>query len=180
MIEQSTDRVQVNPAGCDVRLVRDDVWRGLMWKAEVPMPFVEPIVACTIIERFDDGLLREIQHLTPAGVPEPIQERIILDPQKTVTFLRLSGSTVGRIIKEIIEDERGELFLQFHFTLGLVGVAHRSPAEDEYRTGFARGYLSAVDTTLAALRKMVRTGVDPTIRARRDVRDLTPSGSIRS
>ena len=62
MIEMSTDRIPVNPAGSDVRLTRDDVWRGLMWKAEVPMPFVEPIVDCEILERFDDGFLREIQH----------------------------------------------------------------------------------------------------------------------
>ena len=168
MIEMSTDRIPVNPAGTDVRLTRDDVWRGLMWKAEVPMPFVEPIVACAVLERFDDGFLREIQHLTPEGVPEPIQERIILDPQETVTFLRLSGSTVGRIINEIVE-AGDELFLQFHFTLGLVGVPHRSPEEDEYRGGFARGYLSAVATTLEALREMVRTGVDPTAELRATV-----------
>ena len=99
-------------------------------------------------------------------MPEPIQERIILDPQQTVTFLRLSGGTVGRIINEIVEDASGELFLQFHFVLGLLGVAHRSPAEDEYRSGFARGYLSAVSTTLEALREMVRTGVDPTLELR--------------
>jgi Domain of unknown function (DUF1857) len=165
MIEMSTDRIPVNPPGSEVRLTRDDVWRGLMWKAEVPMPFVEPIVDCEILERFDDGFLREIQHLTPSGVPEPIQERIILDPQQTVTFLRLSGGTVGRIINEIVEDS-GELFLQFHFVLGLLGVAHRSPQEDEYRAGFARGYLSAVSTTLEALREMVRTGVDPTVEHR--------------
>ena len=176
MIEQSTDRVPVNPPGSDVRLSRDDVWRGLMWKAEVPMPFVEPIVACTILERFDDGLLREISHQPPSGVPELIQERIILDPQHTVTFLRLSGSTPGRIINEIVEEANGELSLQFHFTLGLAGAAHRSAEEEEYRVGFARGYLSAVDTTLAALREMVRTGIDPTTRARQDVRELTGTG----
>ena len=175
MIEQSTDRVPVNPPGSDVRLTRDHVWRGLMWKAEVPMPFVEPILACTILERFSDGLLREITHQTPSGVPELIQERIILDPQHTVTFIRLSGSTPGRIINEIVED-RGELSLQFHFTLGLAGAAHRSREEEEYRVGFARGYLSAVDTTLAALREMVRTGIDPTTEARRDVRELSAAG----
>ena len=167
MIEMSTDRIPVNPPGSDVTLTRDDVWRGLMWKAEVPMPFVEPILACTVLERFDDGFLREIMHQTPSGVPEPIQERIILDPQRTVTFLRLSGSTVGRIINAIVEDPGGELFLQFHFVLGLVGVEHRSPAENEHRDGFARGYLSAVQTTLEALREMVRTGVDPTLELRR-------------
>ncbi len=165
MIDLATPRIPVNPPGEAVQLTRDDVWRGLMWKAEVPMSFVEPIVACTILEHFDDGFLREIQHLTPSGVPEPIQERIILDPQKTVTFIRISGSAPGRIINEIGVDDDGELWLQFHFILGVAGLAHRSEAELEYERGFATGYLSAVDTTLAALREMVRTGVDPTAAA---------------
>lgn len=177
MIELSTDRVPLNPPGSDVQLTRDDAWRGLMWKAETPMPFVEPIVDCTILERFGDGFLREIMHLTPEGVAEPIQERIILDPQKTVTFLRLSGSAIGRIINEIGQDPSGELYLQFHFVLGLVGVSHGSPAESEYKGGFAQGYLSAVDTTLEALREFVRTGVDPTLELRKGLPTLTEAVS---
>lgn len=163
----STDLVPVNPPGVDVQLTRDDAWRGLMWKAEVPMPFVVPIVDCVVLERFDDGFLREISHLTPTGEPEPIQERILLDsPGNTVTFLRLTGSAVGRILNRIVESPSGERFLQFQFILGLAGVGHRSPAEEDYRAGFAAGYLSAVQTTLEALREMARTGVDPTAHLR--------------
>jgi len=162
MIDLSTPQIPVNPLGSSVQLGRQDVWRGLMWKAEVPMPFVEPIVACQVLERFDDGFLREIQHLTPEGGTEPIQERIILDSPHTVTFIRISGSAPGRIINEITVDDRGKLCLQFHFVLGVSGMDHRSPEELKYERGFATGYLSAVETTLAALRKFVQTGVDPT------------------
>jgi hypothetical protein len=163
VIDKSTELIAVNPPRADdeVRLTRADVWRGLMWKAEVPMPFVEPIVDCAILERFEDGFLREIQHLTPSGETEPIQERILLDPQNTVTFIRISGSAPGRIINEIVEQD-GELYLRFHFLLGIEGMTHRSPEELEYERGFAQGYLSAVDTTLEAIREFVRTGVDPT------------------
>jgi hypothetical protein len=153
----------VNPPAAPAQLTRDDVWRGLMWKAEVPMPFVEPIVACEVLERFEDGFLREIEHLTPDGGSEPIQERIILDPQNTVTFIRISGSAPGRIINEISLDDDGALCLQFHFVLGVAGMSHRSPEELEYERGFATGYLSAVETTLSALREFVQTGVDPTL-----------------
>lgn len=162
MIDMSTPRIPVNPPGAAVELTREDVWRGLMWKAEVPMPFVEPIVACEILERFDDGFLREIEHLMPVGGSEPIQERIILDEPRSVIFIRLSGSAPGRIINEIGEDDAGDLYLRFHFLLGIAGMAHRSPEELEYEHGFAKGYLSAVDTTLEALREFVQTGVDPT------------------
>ena len=166
MIDLSTAKIPVNPPGAAVQLTRQDVWRGLMWKAEVPMPFVEPIVACKILERFEDGFLREIQHLTPDGASEPIQERIILDPQDSVTFIRISGSAPGRIVNEISVDQDGTLSLQFHFVLGVAGMAHRSPEEIEYERGFATGYLSAVETTLSALREFVQTGVDPTVPSR--------------
>ena len=165
----STDLVPVNPPGVDVQLTRADAWRGLIWKAEVPMPFVAPIVDCVVLERFDDGFLREIAHLTPDGGTEAIQERVLLDSAAgTVTFLRLTGSAVGRILNRVVESSSGELFLQFQFILGLAGIEHGSPAEDDYRTGFAAGYLSAVQTTLEALRQMARTGVDPTAHLRRD------------
>ena len=162
MIDLSTPPIRVNPPDVSVQLTRDDVWRGLMWKAEIPMPFVDPIVSCEILERFDDGFLREIQHRTPDGGTEPIQERVILDPMSTVTFIRISGSAPGRIINEIRTDSDGTLYLQFHFILGVRGLAHRSAEELDYEHGFAQGYLSAVETTLAALREFVETGVDPT------------------
>ena len=163
MIDKSTDLIPVNPGDAEdgVQLTRADVWQGLMWKAEVPMQFVEPIVGCVILERFDDGFLREIQHLTPTGEAEPVQERILLDPQKTVTFIRISGSAPGRIVNEIVEQD-GELYLRFHFLLGVAGMAHRSAEELEYESGFAQGYLGAVNTTLDAMRNFMRTGVDPT------------------
>jgi hypothetical protein len=161
MIELTTELVRANPEGADVRLTCADLWRGLVWKATMPTAFVSPIKACQILERLDDGFLREIEHVTAYGT-EPVQERVFLEPERTVTFIRLSGSVLGRIVNRIEEDSDGELGLRFGYTLAVDGMAHGSPEEAEYRRTFSGGYLAAVDATLGALREFVRTGVDPT------------------
>jgi len=160
VIEMSTDQIPVSSAA-EPQLTRDDIWRGLMWKAEVPMAFAVPIVDCVILQRFDDGFLRDIQYLAPSGEVEHAQERIVMAPQESMTFLRLSGSSVGRVVNEIVERSPGEMFMQFHFILAIAGVRHGSPEEDAYRAGIVDTYLSTWRTVLVALREMKRTGVDP-------------------
>ena len=119
------------------------------------------IVGCVVLERFDDGFLREVALRTPTGGTERAQERIVLAPQETMTFLRLTGGTVGRVVNEIVEDPSGEVFVQFHCILGIAGIAHGSPAEHDRRAGIVETYVSTWQATLAALREMRRTGLDP-------------------
>lgn len=40
--------IEVNPAGADVTLTRDLVWRGLVMKAENALPFVPAMQECTV------------------------------------------------------------------------------------------------------------------------------------
>ena len=162
MIELSTPPAVVNPDDQDVRLSRDQLYQGLVWKAQYPTLFVAPILECAILETFDDGFLREILHRNPDGSTETLQERVFLDPTDSVTFLRLRGSVVGQITNLIETDHDGGLTLRFSFTLALAGAAHGSREEVEYEEGFSRGYVDAVHATLDATRKFVRTGEDPT------------------
>ncbi|MDP2711287.1 MAG: SRPBCC family protein [Solirubrobacteraceae bacterium] len=155
----------VNPPGERVQLTRDDVWQGLLWKAEAPMPFVPAILDCAVLETYDDGFLREILHVAP-GEPEKIQERVILDPNNSVTFIRLNGGVGGRIVNSIESGEDGEIYLRFHFTLGIDGVAHRSDEELEYERNFSAGYQSGAQTTLAAVRTFIESGETPSARHR--------------
>lgn len=155
----------INSPEESLRLSRDDVWQGLMWKAEAPMPFVPAILDCEVIETYDDGFLREILHIGP-GDPEKIQERVFLDPKRSVTFVRLNGSVGGRIINAIDEGDDGELYLRFHFTLGIDGLEHRSEEELEYERNFSAGYQSGAQTTLAAVRKFISSGETPSPRHR--------------
>jgi hypothetical protein len=160
MIEAATPRVPANPAGSDVTLSEEDIWQALVWKAEFAHLFVKPIKACRVIERFDDGFLREIEHEDSQG-HDVLHERIFLDPRKSVTFLRLNGPVYGQIVNTISHE--GPLSLDFSFTLGLPGESHGSEKEKAYEEEFLAGYLLAANATLEAARDYVRTGIDPTL-----------------
>lgn len=162
MIQASTPRVPANPADSDVTLTKEAIWQALVWKAEFAHLFVRPIKACRVLERFDDGFLREIEHEDSQG-HDLLYERIFLDPLKSVTFLRLNGPVYGQIVNTISTD--GSLSLDFSFTLGLLGEKHGSDKEHAYQEEFLNGYLIAANATLEAAREFARTGVDPTLDA---------------
>lgn len=162
MIEASTPPVLANPEGKDVILSREQIWQALVWKAEFAHLFVAPIKKCRVIERFEDGFLREIVHEDSQGL-EILQERIFLNPLISVTFLRLNGSVPGQIVNTIKTD--GGLALDFSFTLALAGEDHASPKELEYKEMFLAGYIRAAEATLEAAREYARTGADPTLGA---------------
>ncbi|AII11018.1 AtaL-like protein [Rhodococcus opacus] len=46
-----------------IELTVDDLWDGLVMKAENPLPFVRSITECTVAERFDGGLVRDVVHV---------------------------------------------------------------------------------------------------------------------
>ncbi|WP_051792729.1 SRPBCC family protein [Amycolatopsis jejuensis] len=163
MIEAATPRVPANPEGADVTLTTAHVWQALVWKAEFAHLFVKPIKECRVIERFGDGFLREILHEDSQG-RDRLYERIFLEDEKTVRFLRLNGPVYGEIVNTLttIDDT---LALDFSFTLGIAGETHGSQKEKEYQEEFLRGYVIAAEATLEAAREYVRTGVDPTAAA---------------
>ena len=162
MIEASAPRLPANPPSAEVELTQQQIWQALVWKAEFAHLFVKPIKECRILERFDDGFLREIHHEDSQG-DDILYERVFLDPQHSVRFLRLNGPVLGEIVNTIRTD--GELRLDFSFTLALVDEPHGSPKEQDYREEFLSGYVVASNNTLDAAREYARTGVDPTLAA---------------
>jgi hypothetical protein len=79
---------------------------------------------------------------------------ITLFPQERVEFVRLSGGARG-IIKNIIEEESGTLFLRFTFTFSLEGVKAGSAEEKAFAEGMESSYLEAVNTTLGKIRAQI-------------------------
>lgn len=162
MIEYLTPAVIANPPDADIQLTHEQLWQALVWKAKYAQLFVAPIKECRVLETYEDGFLREALIENKDGSTEAIQERIFLDPMRTVTFLRLNGGAYGQIVNSI-ESEAGELVMRFGFTFALQGAAHGGPEEAAYEEEFAAGYVVAVESTLEATREFVRTGVDPTL-----------------
>jgi hypothetical protein len=143
--------IKVNDDPRQPPLTRGLVWRGLVLKAENPLPFVPVISSCKVLERRDNGLLREI-----VDKGNTITEIVTFHPERTVKFERTSGRILGTILNEIIEDGDGDLALKFTFTLTIEGVAAGSAEEKEFAGQMESGYLMAVRATLDAMRKLAR------------------------
>ena len=147
--------IKVNGDPKEPKLTRDLVWRGLVMKAENPLPFVPVITKCTVRERGPDRLVREI-----VDKGDIIVENVTFHPQRMVKFERVTGRVLGTILNEIVE-ENGDLALRFTFTLSVEGVAPGSAAESEFAANMEQGYLMAVAATLRAMRNLAKENALP-------------------
>ena len=134
-------------------LNRHQVWRGLVLKAENALPFVPAMTSCETFERGENYLVRDI---VVRG--DPARERVTFFPEQRVQFERLSGNTLGTILNEIEEDDKGELSLRFTFSLEKEGIPSNSPEEHAYAKQTEGDYLGAVQATLNAIRRWVKEG----------------------
>lgn len=135
--------------GLQPALTPDDVWVGLIEKAENPLPYVAAISACTVVERFEGGLVRDIEHVGP------VREVVTFYPKKLVHFVRTHGSARGTIDNEICTDEAGNDVLKFSFRLVVDGIAEGSAEEAAFGEKMQSDYLDAVHTTLQAVRERI-------------------------
>ena len=145
-----SNSVAVNPPGEATELTRDDVWQGLLLKAENALPFVPAMTRCEVIERTDDTIVRTIEFRG-----QEFGERITFTPQRQVRFERTHGPVLGTIRNDLDEDEHGGLRLRFSFDLELAGVEPGSKEEQDYEATMKDDYLKAAAATLAAVRRMV-------------------------
>ncbi len=134
-------------------LNRNQIWRGLVLKAENPVPFLDAMSACTVIDRGENWLLRDF---TLRG--EEMQERVTFEPQDRVTFTRTKSSAMGTILNEIVETDDGDMGLRFTFSLDVDGLADGSAEEGEFAERMSQSYFQGVGTTLAEIRRQVRAG----------------------
>jgi Domain of unknown function (DUF1857) len=146
--------IKVNADPGKPKLTRDLVWRGLVMKAENPLPFVPVITKCIVRERGVDRLTREI-----VDNGDTIVEEVTFYPQRMVKFERTSGRVLGTILNEIIADDDGDLALRFTFTLAVEGIAAGSAAESQFAANMEQGYLMAVAATLKAMRELAQDNV---------------------
>jgi len=144
--------IPVEQADGQQRLTRGQIWQGLVMKAENALPFVPGMGKCEVVERFANGLIRDIVF---RGVDA--REKVTFHPERKVVFVRQSGNADGFIVNEILGEE-ADLRLRFSFALQLVDAASGSPEEEELKVVMERDYLKAVEATLGAIRKMVAEG----------------------
>ena len=130
-------------------LSRDNVWDGLVLKADNALPFVPSMTFCEVTNRLSDTVFdRDIDFRG-----ERFTERITLEKPHRVTFTRIAGPVLGTIANEI-EGDGSDIQLRFSFALVVTGVEGGSPAEQEYADSMTGDYLKAVAATLAAMRRI--------------------------
>ncbi|WP_153146987.1 SRPBCC family protein [Dechloromonas sp. H13] len=93
-------------------LTRDQLWQGLLYRAEDPLPFLPGLESCTILERQAGELLRELDF-----GPAVIRDRVTLAEAHWVRFdIEPSASHPGGSLTITIEEpQSGFLFLRFAY-----------------------------------------------------------------
>lgn len=153
----STATVRVNPDG-EARLSRAQVWAGLQLKARDARLFLPPGL-CTRCEVVEESATHLVRDATIAGAN--VREIITLEPERKVTFFQAAGPREGAIVNELFEDDAGELQLRFYCYTGLRGKEPNGPEEQREQAEFdseAKGYKSALTSTLRRTREMVSDG----------------------
>lgn len=149
MIELSHSVLVNDPADPQAPvLTRDDVWDGLVMKAENALPFVPKMEKCDVVEQRENFILRDIHF---GG--DDLREAVTLTPKIRVEFRRIQGRVMGLITNEILENSEGDLELKFSFALEIEGVKPGSREERDYEENMRDAYMGAVAATLGAIRK---------------------------
>lgn len=140
--------------GDGIPLTRDQLWAGLVMKANNALPFVPSMSSCTVIDRISDTVFD--RDIVLRG--KPYTERITLQEPKRVVFTRIAGDVLGTIANEI-EGDDDDLRLRFSFALVVSTVEPGSTEEEAYADGMKADYLKAVESTIAAVRKMAENPI---------------------
>lgn len=97
-----------NPMIADMS--REELWFGLLCRVEDPAPFLPGLDGCSIIERHDHGVLRELEFGSLR-----IRDRVTLAPMNAVTFEaeQTEQHAGGSLTIRIEEPVQGQLVLRF-------------------------------------------------------------------
>jgi Domain of unknown function (DUF1857) len=142
------------------RLDRQQVWEGLVLKANNALPFVPAMTYCEVTQRHSDTVFdRDIALSMGQSRGQRFTERITLEAPHRVTFTRIAGPVLGTIANEIQSTDDGDLALRFSFALVVIGVAGGSAEEQAYADSMTGDYLKAVAATLNAMRRLAEAAV---------------------
>ncbi|CAB3770598.1 SRPBCC family protein [Paraburkholderia solisilvae] len=110
-------------------LTRDQLWEGLVLRAEQPQLFVLGLDSCTILSRTGSTLERELHygHAT-------VRDRVTLQPKDSVRYdiLATSAHVGGSLTMTIEQPDSLQLFLRFEYQTTLPTTDER-PADNDVR-----------------------------------------------
>jgi len=131
-------------------LSREQLWRGLAYRAENPLPFVLGLDECRIVVRTERTLRREL-HFGSLTV----RDRVTLDPMKQVRYETEAGAGLpaSSLVMTIEEPGADELVVRFEYE-----TSRRSgdaPSEEFYNAFLRKAYVEADIDTIRTIRRLV-------------------------
>ncbi len=144
--------MEVNPPGVRPALSLREVWRGLEIKSEDPVPFVPGMESSKIVERTDDGFVREV---VVRG--QTFHEALTFTPPVQIRYKRMKGEDSGWIMNTLSEGPAG-LLLTYTIALSFTGVWPGTEVEKEKGDEVLFNYANALRQTLEAIRAQAVEG----------------------
>jgi hypothetical protein len=137
-------------------MTREQLWEGLVLRAEQPQLFVLGLDSCTILSRTDSTLEREL-HYGQATV----RDRVTLQPNESVRYdiLATESYVGGSLTMTIEQPDELQLFLRFEYKTTLPAA----DTEDERQTNeiVKSAYRESDIDTVRLIRRYVQARQDP-------------------
>lgn len=134
-------------------LTRQQLWRGLVLRAEAPALFMPHLDRCTITARTDTSLTRELRYGDVV-----IHDRVIFSPQEEVIYqVPPQGEITASTLSMRIEEPQPDIFyVRFEYDDGTPDVAG---SLDAYYNEFRRSaYYEADIDTIRLIRELASEG----------------------
>lgn len=127
-------------------LSREQLWRGLVLRAENPVLFVLGLDGFEIVGRGENTLARDLHfgNLT-------LRDRVQFEPMNKVRYEieAVGDSPAATLVMTIEEPEANQLFVRFDYET----LQHEAAAPDEFYSNFAKqAYVEADIDTISTIR----------------------------
>lgn len=130
-------------------LSREQLWRGLVLRAENPLLFVLGLDRFEIVERGENWLSR-VLHFGKLR----LRDRVSLSPMRQVFYeIEAAGESPAATLAMTIEEpEPGHLFVRFDYETLHAGA---SAPQDDFYSGFVKqAYVAADIDTISTIRRL--------------------------
>ncbi|MDR1854698.1 MAG: DUF1857 family protein [Azoarcus sp.] len=143
--------VEVNEAN-GAALSREELWFGLLCRAEDARRFLPGLDECRIVERHENELVRELRFGSAL-----VRDRVRLNALESIVFdIEANDEHVGGSLSIAIEeDDAGALFLRFRY---LTSLPEASAEDAGYADVVRSAYYQSDLDTLRVIRQIARLG----------------------
>jgi hypothetical protein len=135
-------------------LTRDQLWRGLVRRAERPQEFLPQLVDCVIVMRGATTMARELNFGNFT-----VRDRVRLMPMEQISFVTDAGPTLSESRLVITIEQFGGDHLQLRFTYDTARQRiDNAEMEDQYDRFIQSAYLQTDIDSIKIIRSLVQAG----------------------